>query len=171
MYSIEALLVAHRFEARARDHHRLGPAADLVPRDGVEVLDHHLGLLRDVVRVQLHEARQRLGGLLALDVRVVVAGFEQLEVGSVGRVVLQHVEDELFLDRLAHRVAVRRLPIAPKHGEGLVLRRGGEGEETQVRLPAALGHAAEELFHVVEAFLRRTPLRLLAQAPRRRALL
>ena len=57
---IEALLVAHGFQARTGHHHRLGPAADLVARDGVEVLDHHLGLLRDVVRVQPHEARQRL---------------------------------------------------------------------------------------------------------------
>ena len=161
--AIEALLVAHGFQARTRDHHRLGPAADLVARDGVEVLDHHLGLLGDVVRVQSHEARQRLRRLLALDVRVVVARLQQLEVGRVGRVVLQHVEDERFLDRLPHGVAVRRLPIAAEDGEGLVLGRRGEGEEAQVRLPAALGHAAEQLLHVLEAFFRRPPLGLLAQ--------
>ena len=167
---IEALLVAHGFQARARHHHRLGPAADLVARDGVEVLDHHLGLLRDVVRVQPHEARQRLRRLLALDVRVVLAGLEQLEVGRVGRVVLQHVEDERFLDRLPHGVAVRRLPIAAEDGEGLVLGRRGEGEEAQVRLPAALGHAAEQLLHVLEAFLRRPLAAPPRAAPRRPAL-
>ena len=106
--AVEALLVAHGFQARAGHDHRLGPAADLVPGDGLEVLDHDLGLLRDVVRVQPHEARQRLRRLLALDVRVVFAGLEQFEVGRVGRVVLQHVEDEPFLDGLAHRVAVER---------------------------------------------------------------
>ena len=66
---------------------------------------------------------------------------------------LQHVEDELLLDRLPHGVAVHRPPIAAEHGERLVLRRGGEGEEAQIRLPAPLGHAAEELFHVLPAFL------------------
>ena len=131
--------------------------------DGLEVLDHHLGLLRDVVRVQPHEARQRLRGLLALDVGIVLAGLEQLEVGRVGRVVLQHVEDELLLDRLPHRVAVRGLPIAAEDRERLVLRRGGEGEEAQVRLPAALGHAAEQLLHVVTAFLGRALLRFFPQ--------
>ena len=49
--AVEALLVAHRFEARARHHHRLGPAADPVSGDGLKMLDHHLGLLRDVVRM------------------------------------------------------------------------------------------------------------------------
>ena len=101
--------------------------------------------------------------------RVVLAGLEQPEVGRVGGVVLQHVEDELLLDRLPHRVAVRRLPIAAEHGERLVLGRGGEGEEAQVRLPAALGHAPEELLHVVAAFLGRALPGLLAQALRRRA--
>ena len=35
---IEALFRANRFQARARDHHRLGPTAGLVPGDGLEVL-------------------------------------------------------------------------------------------------------------------------------------
>ena len=36
-----------------------------------------------------------------------------------------------------------------------MLRRCGEGEEAQVRLPAALGHAAKEFLHVFPAFLGR----------------
>ena len=151
--AIEALLVADRFQARPGHHHRLGPAADLVPRDRLEVLDHHLRLLRDVVRVQPHETRQGQRGRLALDVGIVLACLEQPEVGPVRRVVLQHVEDELLLDRLPHGVAVHGPPIAAEHGERPVLRRGGEGEETQVRLLAALGHASEELFQVFPAFL------------------
>jgi hypothetical protein len=37
------------------------------------VLDHHLGLLGDVVRMELEEAGQRARRLLALDVRIVLA--------------------------------------------------------------------------------------------------
>ena len=65
----------------------------------------------------------------------------------------QHVEDEPFLDGLTHGVAVHGLAVAAEHGKGLVLRRGGEGEEAQVRLPAALGHAAKQRLHVFPAFL------------------
>jgi hypothetical protein len=76
--------------------------------------------------------------------------------------VLQHVEDERFLDRLPHGVAVLRLSIAAKDGQGLVLGRRREGEEAQVRLLAALGHANEQLLHVLGAFFCRLPLGLLA---------
>ena len=126
-----------------------------MPGDRLEVLDHHLGLLRDIVRMQPHESRQRQRGLLALDVGIVLACLEQPEVRPVRGVVLQHVEDELLLDRLPHGVAVRGLPVTAEHGERLVLRGGGEGKEAQVRLLAALGHAAEEFFHVFPAFLGR----------------
>ncbi|EXI72981.1 MAG: hypothetical protein AW07_02913 [Candidatus Accumulibacter sp. SK-11] len=77
---------------------------------------------------------------------------------------LQHVEDELLFDRLPHRVAVRGLPIAAKNGERLVLGSGGESEEAQVRLPAALGHAAKQIRHAVASFLHRTLLRFVPQS-------
>ena len=67
----------------------------------------------------------------------------------------EHVEDEPFLDGLTHGVTMHRIAVAAEHGKGLVLRRGSEGEEAQVRLPAALGHAAEQLLHVFPAFLGR----------------
>src|SRR5207249_1623361 len=107
------------------------------------------------VRVKLYEARQRERRLLTLDVRVLLAGLQKFEVGRVGRVILEHVEDELLLDRLAHRVTMGRLAVAPEYGEGLVFRRSGEGKEAQISLPPSLGHAAEELFHVVKAFVGR----------------
>ena len=88
------------------------------------------GFLRDVVRVQPHETGQRPRGLLALDVGIVLAGFQQFEVGGVGRVVLQHVEDEAFLDGLPHRVLVERLAVPPEDRQRLVLGRGGEGERS-----------------------------------------
>ena len=59
MYLSKACLYRTACEPAGGDDHRLGPAADLVPREVAEVLDHDLGLLGDVVRVQAHEARQR----------------------------------------------------------------------------------------------------------------
>ena len=76
---------------------------------------------------------------------------------------LQHVEDELLFDRLPHGVAVCGVPVAAEHGERLVLGGGGEGEETQVRLSAALGHAAEQLLHVFPAFPGRALSRFVAE--------
>jgi hypothetical protein len=64
---------------------------------------------------------------------------------------------------LAHGVAVRGLAAAPEHRERLVLRCGREGEEAQVRLPAALRNAAEQLLEIFAAFLGGLPLRLLAE--------
>ena len=82
--------------------------ADLVADLGAEVLDHHLRLLRDVVRVQRHEARELRGRLLLVDLRVVLDRLDQPVVRLVGRVVLEHVEDEALLDGLPHRVEVER---------------------------------------------------------------
>ena len=141
--TIKALLVSHGFEARVCHHHGLGPAAEFVSRDGLEVLHHHFGFLRDVVRVQLHKASQRARRLFPLHVRIVFAGLEEFEVGRVGRVVLKHVEDESFLDCLPHRVFVELLAVAAEHGKCPVFGCCRERKETQVRLPAAPGHAAE----------------------------
>ncbi len=71
-----------------------------------EVLDHHLRLLLDVVRVQAHELGQRSRGLLLRQLGIVFGRLEQTVIGGVGRVVRQHVEDEAFLDRLPHAVDV-----------------------------------------------------------------
>ena len=105
--------------------------------------------------MQLHEAGQGAGGLLALHVRVVVARLDELVVATVGNIALQHVQDEPFLNGLAHGVAVGGFAIAPEDFERFVLGRGGEGEEAQVRLPAALRHAEEQGLHVLpgQAFL------------------
>ena len=162
--AVEALLVAHRLEPRARDHHRLCAPADLVPGEGVEVLHHHLGLLGDVVRVELEKPGQRARRLLALDVGIVLASLQEAVVGGVARVVGENIEDELFLDRLAHGVAMCRLAVPAEDSQGLVLRRRREGEKAQVRLPPPLGHAAEQLVEVVEPLLGGPLLGLLAKA-------
>ena len=146
--AVEALLVTHRLEARSGHHHRLGAAPDPMASDHVEVLDHHLGLLHDVVRVQPYEAGKRLGRVLPLHVGIVRAFLEHPVVGGVGRIVLEDVQDESLLGRLPHRVAMGGPAVAPEYLQRLVLRRRGEREETHVRLPPALGHADEQLLDV-----------------------
>jgi len=151
---VEGLLVAHRVQARAGDHHRLGAAADLVARVGAEVLDHHLGLLGDVVGVQAHVAGERLGGLLFLDLGVVLGRLDEAVVGPVGGVVGEHVEDEALLDSLAHAVEVEGHGLTVGAGaaedlERLVLGRRRETEEGEVLLLAAGGHGLDDLFFVV----------------------
>jgi hypothetical protein len=59
---------------------------------------------------------------------------------------------------------VRGLATASEHGERLVFRRGREGDEAEIRLAASLRHAAEELLHVVAAFLGRPLLRFFKQS-------
>ena len=49
----------------------------------------------------------------------------QFVVGGIAGVVFENIENELFLNRLAHRVAVGGFPLSSKHGERFVLGRGG----------------------------------------------
>ena len=107
--ALERQHVAHGVQARRGDHHRLGASAEMVHHLLPEVLHHHLGLLLDVVRVQAHELGQRPRRLLLRQVRVVLHRLHQPEIGVVGGVVLQHVEDEALLDGLPHAVEVKCL--------------------------------------------------------------
>ena len=141
--AVKALFVANCFEPRPGHDHRLGTSADFVTRGRVEMLDHDFRLLCDVVWMQVHEAGKRTGGLLAFHVRVVFTRLEKPVIRGVVRVVLQDVENEPLLDRLAHGVAVRGLAAAPEDLERLVFRRRRKGEKAQVGLPAPLGHAEE----------------------------
>src|SRR3546814_20924164 len=66
-------------------------------------------------------------------------GLLQLIVGLVGHVVLQHVEDEGFFNRLPHRVKVERVrkSVRPDSAEALqrhIAWGGREGEEAEVWL-------------------------------------
>ena len=156
--ALECLHVAHRVEARRRDDHRLGPPAEMPLHVLAEVLDHHLGLLLDVVRVQAHELGQRPRRLLLRQVRVILDRLHQPVIGRVGGVVLHHVEDETFLDGLPHGVEVKRLrqpvrALAPEQLQRLALRRGGEGEEAQVRLPPARLHDLIQPIFPIRLFL------------------
>jgi hypothetical protein len=75
-----------------------------------EVLDDDLDLLGDVVRVEGHPPHHLPHGGGALDHGLVVglAVVCQPERHLVGRVVPQHVEDELLFDGLTHRIHVER---------------------------------------------------------------
>ena len=81
-------------------------ARDVLPK----VPDDDVDLLGDVVLVQLHPTVRCFAGSLLVDRLDVVVGSLQPElVGHlVLGVVLEDVEDEAFLDGLAHRVAVER---------------------------------------------------------------
>ena len=147
---IEGLLVPYRVKAGRSYHHGLGLASDLVAREPLEMLDHHLGLLGDVVGVKADEPGQRPACLLLVHLRVVVDRLDQPVVGLVGRVVFKHVEDEMLLDGLPHAVEVKGDGLPSRTGsaedfEGLVLGRGGEGEEADIGLLPPLRHGPEDL--------------------------
>ena len=142
----ERLLVADGVQPGGGGHHRLGPAVDLVAYVAAEVLDDDLGLLREVVLVQADELRDRGLGLRRVVRRVVANGLFDVPVRLIGDVVGEHVEDEAFLDGLAHRVQVERLVLAgggvepPELLQHPALWRRGEGEEADVALlPPRLG--------------------------------
>ena len=138
---------------------------------GAEVLDDHLGLLRQLVRVQGDELGDRRLGLAGVELGVVGDRLLDVPVRLVGDVVGEHVEDEALLDRLAHRVQVERhMPpgrrvVAAEQLQRACLRRGGEGEERQVRLLAPGGRrSGQRILGLVD---RLVGVRLLADAEHR----
>ena len=161
---VDRLLVPHRMQPRGGHHHRLGMAADLGGGVLTEVFDDDLGLLRQVRRVQRHEPGDRRFRPRLVMLGVVGDRLLDLPVRLVRRVVLQHVEDEPLLDRLAHRVQVERHEpltlssrlLAAEDLQGLGLRCRREREERDVRLPTATGHRHHHLVVTVTpgSFLR-----------------
>lgn len=69
------------------------------------MLHHDRHLLRDVVEVELYPARDPFQRRAALDFFFVqlVAFVSQLEGQAVGRIILQHIEDDFLLDGLKRR--------------------------------------------------------------------
>ena len=125
------------------DHHRPRFSADLVLRQNllVEVVHHDLGLEADRVVVTLDIAAQLLLRLVDVELRVVLDRLGELVVARHRRVVREHVQDEAFLDRLLHGVAVegavpdRAVGLRVRRAEDLqrlVLGRGREGEVARV---------------------------------------
>jgi hypothetical protein len=123
---VDGQLPADGLLAGAEHDHGLRPPAEERRDVLAEVLDDDLHLLADVVRVQLHPAHQSAGGGAALDLVVgdLLALVGESEREAVGRVVLQHVEDEALLDGLAHGVQVERLRQVALAGGQLRVRAG-----------------------------------------------
>ena len=106
------------------------------------------------MRVALDVAAQLRVRFAGIELRVVLALPDQPVVAVHRRVGLEHVEDEAFLDRLLHRVAMEGpMPDAPfrvgrqrlaEHLQRLVLRRRGEGEVAGVGQHPARRHALFE---------------------------
>ena len=70
------------------------------------MVHHDLGLEADGVVVAFDVASQLLPGLLDVELRVVLHRFGKSVVALHRRVMPEHVQDESFLDRLLHGVAV-----------------------------------------------------------------
>nr|QNO43545.1 hypothetical protein HMEJMANM_00014 [Methanosarcinales archaeon ANME-2c ERB4]QNO43630.1 hypothetical protein LAPIAFBC_00037 [Methanosarcinales archaeon ANME-2c ERB4]QNO44676.1 hypothetical protein FAIAHACK_00013 [Methanosarcinales archaeon ANME-2c ERB4] len=118
------------------------------------MLDHHLGLLCDVVRMQAHEPRQRTGSLLLIHLEIVLDGFDQAVVCFVCRVIPEHVEDKLFLYRLPHAVEMEWFGLSvrtmlAKDLQRPVFGRCCEGKEADVWLATTFCHGAENPLLVV----------------------
>ncbi len=123
----------------------------------MEVIDHDLGLAADSVVVPLDVAAQLLLGAFDVVFGVVLNGFHQPVVARNRRVLLQHVENEPFLDGLLHGVAVERPPAGHAAGverraedfQRLVLGCGGEGEVAGIGQQFARLHDVVDLVLVV----------------------
>src|SRR6266705_2255507 len=81
--------------------------------------------------------------LFGVEFRIGLHSFHKLVIAVDRSVVLENIEDEAFLNRLLHRVAVEwfvlylafriRWQRFTKHLQSLVLRRSGKGEVTGIR--------------------------------------
>ncbi|EXI77156.1 MAG: hypothetical protein AW10_03972 [Candidatus Accumulibacter appositus] len=155
---VDSQLPAYCFDPTADDDHRLGLAAEQRNHKFAEVLDDDLDLLGNVVGVQAHPVHDALQRGASLDRLLVVVGSLvcQLEGQLVARVVLQYVEDEPLLDRLAHRIDMEgRWQIARASGlcrvrtgaeqfQRLVLRRRREGGVGDAGVAGAHCHLGRE---------------------------
>ena len=146
---IHRALPFHGFLPAGSHDHGLGVAIQQGLDVVNEVLDDDGHTLADVVRVQAYPAHQVFdgGALVDLGLRPVLAVVCEPERQLVRRVVLQHIEDEAFLDGLAHGIDVERLRQVVGAGglgrvgpaaeqlQGLGLRGGREGDigDTGVR--------------------------------------
>jgi hypothetical protein len=94
---------------------------------------HFLG---NCVRVQIDKGFEQVFRFLPVVAGVILDFFQQPPVGRVGAVIRQHIEDEPFLDRLAHTVEMERLELPV----------GGMGAEVfEVRLGVAVKAKVERL--------------------------
>ena len=93
----------------ARYHHRPRLSTDFTPRNHllVEVIDHDFGLLPDRVVVAFDIAANLFARPVAVEFGVILDLFGNVVVTVDWRVALQYIQDEAFLNRLLHGVAVK----------------------------------------------------------------
>ena len=99
---IDGLFVTHSMQPAGGDHHCFRVPTDFGCGVLTEMLNDDLSFLRQVRWMQRHEPRNRSFRAGLVMVRVVRNSFLDTPVRLVRRVVLQHVMDEAFLDRLTH---------------------------------------------------------------------
>ena len=106
----DGLLPSYSFLAAAGHDHGFGLATEQRCHVLVEMVDHHLHALRDVVLVQAHPTHDALHGFGTIDLFGVdlFVHVRQGERGFVAGVIAQHVQDEAFFNRLAHGIDVKR---------------------------------------------------------------
>ncbi len=78
-----------------------------------EVVEHDAGLLLDGVRGQVHVGGEQTDGFLLFVFVVGGDRLDQLEVTLEGRVILEHIQNEVLFDRLAHGIDMMgdKLPV------------------------------------------------------------
>jgi len=74
----------------------------------VKMFYHHSRFLGNGIAVAFHKAAQLFLRPLLIEHRVILDGLHQLIEAVDRRVVLQHIQNESFLDRLLHRINVER---------------------------------------------------------------
>ena len=74
----------------------------------VKMIYHHSRFLCNGIAVAFHKAAQLLLRPILIEHRVILDGLHQLIEAVDRRVVLQHIQNESFLDRLLHRINVER---------------------------------------------------------------
>ena len=141
----DLMVVSHCRQTGGCDHHHLAFPADFMLGDVTEGFHDDSGLLLQVVGMQFFKAPDSLNSLCSRYFWVVRGVLGNLETGLVGGVVLQHIQDEAFLNSLPHGVNVEGVEgavriLLPEHLQGLVLRRGGKGKEAQVLVLAVGDH-------------------------------
>ena len=124
-----------------------------------EGLYNDLCLLADVVGVQLFILADELCRPAGGQVGVVRDGLGDLEAGGIGHVVLQHIQNEPFLDGLPHTVNVERVVAAVRVLGAEQLQRGGfwgggKGKEGQVLVPPVGGQLLHQRILRVNLVLR-----------------
>jgi len=140
--ALKSFEVFHGLHARGGYDHGFGAPAQMVHHMAPEVLHDYFDLLLDIGGVQDQELGQDAGSLLFRQVGVVFDLFDQPEIGFIGGVVFNHIQDVTLLDGLTHAVQVKGLRFAAvadpaEQLQGLALGRGRKGKKADVGLWAA----------------------------------